>query len=559
MGQSTGERIEILGTLVCVGPVHVGGWDTTAEASLTVARDGTGRVCLPGTSIAGSLRAYLGGIHRFGGTAPNDPANALFGTVVPDSRDGSPSWLRVDDAHLIGNDVVPVVRDGVGIDRRSGSAAANFLYTRQLLPAGTRFALRIVADTPTGADAPNYPGGWPRLIDDAVATLVAGLRQGRVPIGAGRGRGLGRVELRDVTVRRADLSDPAGLVGWLAGRTPATGPAPEADPPPDGRLRITVRWKPLGPLLVRDSVAGTVVDTLPLTEMAVDDTVRLLLPGSSIRGTVRAHTERIVRTLRREDAPETFDEALRRPPPGVDVLFGSAPTGRRTDPDGAGTDGAGVDTGGSDSGWRGVLAFADCHSVERVPAEQWNRILAVVPDRVPDGSKAEPREQRQERNTERDRARSALRTTLDKIRLAIPLDVSDHVAIDRWTGGAADHRLFSVLDPAGTVAWDPIQIEVDTARLAASTDSAGATSAPLALPLLLLALRDLRDGWLSLGHGGTRGRGQIQVTEVTFAGDGLVEPWRSLAGNTLDAILADPPPQVEAAMTTWQSTFEEAA
>ena len=95
MGQSIATRIEVLGTLVCLSPVHVGGWDNTAEASLTVARDGTGRPCLPGTSIAGALRAYLGGIDRFSGDEPGKPIPALFGHIIAGSRDGSPSWIRV--------------------------------------------------------------------------------------------------------------------------------------------------------------------------------------------------------------------------------------------------------------------------------------------------------------------------------------------------------------------------------------------------------------------------------------------------------------------------------
>lgn len=347
MGQSLGTRTEVLGTLVCLGPVHVGGWDTSAEANLTVARDGTGRPCLPGTSIAGALRAYLAGLDQFRRDDHGEKLmNALFGHIVPKGHGGSPSWIRVDDAHLIGDDVTPVTRDGVGIDRHSASAAANFLYTRQVLPAGTRFALRLVADTPTAAADPPYPGGWPALIHAAVRSMVAGLRQGRVPIGAGRGRGFGWVELRDTTARHADLSDPAGLIAWLTGGAAATPrEVGEDTPQPDGRLGITVAWRPIGPLLVRDSVSGTVVDTLPLTETAADGTVRLLLPGSSIRGAVRAHAERIVRTLRGRNTPPDgddatgFEEMLRQPPPGVDVLFGYAP--------------AGTGQAGDGKGWRG--------------------------------------------------------------------------------------------------------------------------------------------------------------------------------------------------------------
>lgn len=131
--------------------------------------------------------------------------------------------------------------------------------------------------------------------------------------------------------------------------------------------------------------------------------------------------------------------------------------------------------------------------------------------------------------------------------------VSDHVAIDRWTGGASDHRLFSVLAPTTTVVWEPIRIGVDVAWL----NRYATPNGTLALPLLLLVLRDLRDGWLSLGYGGTRGYGQIEVTDVAFIGNGLDAPWSSLAGRTLDSILADPSPDIAEAMAIWANTFQQ--
>ncbi|ROO60908.1 CRISPR/Cas system CSM-associated protein Csm3 (group 7 of RAMP superfamily) [Micromonospora sp. Llam0] len=565
MGQSLGTRIEVRGTLTCLGPVHVGGWDTTALADLSIARDGTDRPFLPGSSIAGALRAYLASVDRFGGDrsggeGPTAPLDALFGYVTPYSHSGSPSWIRIDDAPLTGETVTPAVRDGVGIDRRSASAAAAYLYTREVLPAGTAFALRLVADTPTTAPEPGYPGGWPALVHDAVETVIAGLSHGRVPIGAGRGRGHGRVQLRDVTVRHADLSEPAGLVAWLTGTAEPTRPLVPELPPQDGRLRITVAWRPTTPVLVRDSLSGTVVDTLPLTATDVDGTVRLLLPGSSIRGVVRSHAERIMRTLLQQDAPDhadgdSFGETLRRPPVGVDVLFGAAPDGHRQGRPGS------QDT----TGWRGAVSVADCHSLGQLSAQSWNSVVTVSPKaraataRTTPGT--EPRQERADRNSDRDQARTRLYGLLGDISPEVPFQISDHVAIDRWTGGASDHRLFSVLEPGPTVRWEPIRIEVDVARLArfARLDRSDPrhASATAALPLLLLVLRDLRDGWLTLGYGSTRGRGQIEVTDVTFEGAGLVGAWQSLAGRTLDAILADPPTDIVDAMARWENQFQE--
>lgn len=557
MSHSVGTRVEVLGVLTCLGPVHVGGWDTTVEADLAIARDGTGAPVVPGTSIAGALRAYLAGINRF-----RAHCDAMFGHIVPRTQNGSPSWIRIDDAHLIDDEVIPLVRDGVGIDRRSRSAAQGFLYTQQVLPAGTRFAFRLVADTPSGTatrvgTTPAYPGGWAALVHDTVEAAVAGLAHARVPIGAGRGHGLGRVTLDEIAIRRCDLSTPDGLITWLTGTTPTvTGQGQQTEPPPDGHLKIIIDWRPAGPVLVKDSLPGTVVDILPLTDTHADGTVWLLLPGSSIRGAIRAHAERIVRTLRGHDAPPDFGDALRSPPLGVDVLFGTAPARSRRHP----TAETNADDGGDHGvgrGRRGVLSVADCHSTHSVTAAAWNSIVTVRPDIVP--SSGEEREDREQRNKERATALSSLRDRLEAINASFGLRVSDHVAVDRWTGGSGDHRLFSALEPDSSVAWDPIEINVDIARL--RHQRAGDATSPdqLALPLLLLTLRDLRDGWLSLGYGGTRGRGHIEVAGIEFTGAGLGAGWQSLAGRSLDDILTHPPDEIAEAMVEWARTFDVGA
>jgi hypothetical protein len=113
------------------------------------------------------------------------------------------------------------------------------------------------------------------------------------------------------------------------------------------------------------------------------------------------------------------------------------------------------------------------------------------------------------------------------------IEQADHVAIDRWTGGAADGRLYSVLEPHA-VRWNPITIAVDLTRLGDAarseffTDGADESGAPdpphdvtadAGLALLLLVLRDLAEGWIPLGHGAYRGLGWIEVQGVHVTGD----------------------------------------
>lgn len=124
----------------------------------------------------------------------------------------------------------------------------------------------------------------------------------------------------------------------------------------------------------------------------------------------------------------------------------------------------------------------------------------------------------------------------------------DHVAIDRWTGGAMSGergvgdeerggRLFAT-DEVLCEKWEPIQIDVRPRLLGANSEQQRA-----ALCLLSLVLAEMATGHVSLGGLGTRGAGQVAVTKVTWGrmrcgkesegGDSAVyEKWISHAPQT---------------------------
>ncbi|NBD33784.1 MAG: hypothetical protein GVY17_12670, partial [Cyanobacteria bacterium] len=86
-----------------------------------------------------------------------------------------------------------------------------------------------------------------------------------------------------------------------------------------------------------------------------------------------------------------------------------------------------------------------------------------------------------------------------------------HVAVDRWTGGAADGMLYSVLEPIG-IEWDNIAIHLDLERLK-KYDS---EKVQAAIALLLLVLRDFADRKIPIGYGTNRGMGTVEVQAMTL-------------------------------------------
>ncbi len=473
-------RLHISGRLVAVTALHVGGLDgDDALTDLPLARDGLGRVYLPGTSLAGALRALATEVLADRG----DLLDELFGppTRPADTEPadaGSASRVTIADATATARNVREEIRDGVGIDRVSGAAAFAIKFDRAVVPAGTAFRFGLVLEVPAGGSG-----------DELQAALAAVLQAAEEPwsLGAARTRGLGQVKLTELAVDWRGLARDE-LLGWLAGgrgsartlddlRAKATTVGAAARQP----LRITVAWQPRGPLMVNAGMDGSDVDQVPLVTGTADGNVALVLPGGSIKGALRTRAELILRTVLGVDGtdvattPAGFLGQLEEP--ALDLvhwLFGLG---------GQPAENASAAVDGRQKGL-GALAVADCLAPLAVTRAQWQAIVNA------------PNE-------------AAFRTARDAAGLS-GWAKAMHVAVDRWTGGAAENLLFSVLEPFG-VAWKPIELTVDLGRLPESKRDA-------ALALLLFVLRDFATGAIPLGFGVNRGLGDLAVTDITLQG-----------------------------------------
>ena len=105
------------------------------------------------------------------------------------------------------------------------------------------------------------------------------------------------------------------------------------------------------------------------------------------------------------------------------------------------------------------------------------------------------------------------------------------VAIDRWTGGAADNFLFSRLEP--DLAPITLTASIDPERIAPPPDfwkkrypqrdipderRALASFRGAALALFLVTLRDFARGRIPLGYGVNRGLGDLDLCTATISG-----------------------------------------
>ncbi|WP_239334183.1 RAMP superfamily CRISPR-associated protein [Frankia sp. CiP3] len=563
-GRPLHHRLRVRGWLKVCSPLHVGGLGHDPDVDLPVALDGKSRLYVPGTSLAGVCRHWM--------TGRRTDANALrelWGFT--DNTDGRASRVFVRDGLVCaGPDIdapFPVsrldARTSVGIDRYTGAAAYGILFSRAVIPVGAfiRFELDVESGAADPADV-----GW--LRDRArLAALLDALGHGEVRLGAAVTRGLGHVQLaHDVELEEHDLSNATGLIALLRGQPGRPGldeldelDEPRGEPGLDlhPRLAVTIDWTPDAPVMVRADRAGVAVDTLPLTGAEGTDTVRLVLPGSSVKGALRSHAERILRTLEQRRAPRPVGDPITDATAFraqldqlhlAKVLFGAAPPAAQRDvhrsileipvdpargikelpdeqderPD---TPDKPIGAPGRQFSYGvGAVAVADCRSSQPLDGDLWRK-MATEPDlgaMLTDSGKPEQDDQ-------------SYRQWLS----AHGFDQADHVAIDRWTGGAADKLLFTILEP-WQIGWEPIKLTVDIARLG--------DDANLSLALLMLVLRDLRDHRLPIGQGTTRGFGDITATVAVDTPDGTLD---------LDEYLASP--AGELLRDTWTALWKEQA
>lgn len=432
--------------------LHIGTGRGDGFVDDTVVRDVAGRPIVPGTTLAGHLRAL-------GERIAPDLESKLWG-----SEDAA-SPVNVDDAVIDLGGRGMGTRAGIRIDRDTGAVATGALYEHAVVPAGSRLTLVLETDDVA--------------LHDHVLALLGAVRRDGLRIGRATSRGMGRlVATGDPCVSRLDLACPSDLVSAARGNPPTATPI-MVEAPSTGMTHVEVAWTSPVPVLSRDPRPVGEVDTLPLLVEAVEagDVAgyRIALPGSSIKGALRAHAERIVRTV----DPSRDDDRL----PFIDRLFGSAKA------DGTGR--------------RGAVVVDDCLSVGRIEPSE----LEALDPRAAD-----------QRVAIRDAEGAAVGTVL----------VAHHNAIDRWTGGAADGRLFDVAEARG-VSWQPIRLTIDAEALGRSVPGdaeapEGTTDVGLAAQgLLLLVLEDLAMGRVPLGGLVTRGRGSVVVEGMS---------WRDASGGS---------------------------
>lgn len=472
----------ITATLKARTAVHIGSGEGNDLTDALIRRDAQGRPFIPGTAIAGALRSLLTRLAPRLGFEPcvvlaEDEKTRkkscqcavchLFGDVNPSDEEGSrsaASRVLVFNATPVHDLPRPLIRDGVGIDRVTGTAAraGSVKFDLEVLPAGAKFELRIELQDTDEQD------------EQLLAAGLAEWQAGRLWLGGRVARGLGAFDVENLEFKTLPLETPDQVLAYLKSDEPWQEAQPQKGwvakqistltPTKDHRdnLAVLKGWVLIegtlqaeGPLLTNDAlVAGqSGFDHAPLLTQ-VGDWQHPVLTGAGLRGVLRSHAERIARTLATYNV-NGEDEFLLKCPACSPV----------------------------ESRPKAPLASCDALLKEAKVSSE----ILVSDDQLCLACRLFGSTRRGSRLIVEDAPFAGEKVVLKML---------DFLAIDRFTGGGKDGAKFDAL-----ALWKPafqLRLYLENPR-------------EWELGWLALVLRDLEEGWLSVGFGAAKGFGRVNL------------------------------------------------
>ncbi len=319
-------------TLELLAPLHIGSGLIDPETDAPVVRDAFGDYRIPGSSIAGALRAASHPEHTasWGCAGAENRASAI---ELSDGFLVDFSGVTTLSKRLAGEPVLfptfSEIQDHVRIDHESGAALEGGKFDAEIVPQGTRFRCEIACiERASGANRESF--------DTAIAALASGV----ISFGGDVASGLGVVRILDgsLTVAEFDLSTAPGLTAARNRPSSIDKPAKDDAKPwtaPGSATRAshssrecvsgsaTLRFRADGPILVggsqkpsnkSDADRNRGADLVFGESRVADYSRRALIakpwiPGSSLRGAIRHRAWHIFEALSARD-PEARIRAL---------------------------------------------------------------------------------------------------------------------------------------------------------------------------------------------------------------------------------------------------------
>lgn len=270
------------GKIELLSPALIGSGESETT-DLDVLKDRQGTPYIPATSLAGVLRHNL-----LKYVKDTDKFNKFWGFTRKDG-DGAQSSILFSD--LYPEDTPSIaIRDAVAIDNTRGTAKEHHKFDFEVIERGSRFKVFFEI---------NLTGQDDAFKKSLASTIVELLKEQKIRIGAKTGSGLGRVTLVEGNFYEFNFSKPIDVSNWFRFTSDGKLPKPSElyyTPLKSQQKEFSLEafFVIKTSLIVRDyNIDSMSPDTTHLKSAGVP-----VLPGTSIKGALRARAERILNTLK---------------------------------------------------------------------------------------------------------------------------------------------------------------------------------------------------------------------------------------------------------------------
>ncbi len=280
-------KLILKGIIELLSPALIGsGRDDNSD--MDVLRDSEGGVYIPATSFTGSLRHYIKLDKSY-----KDKLELFWGTSeeeqdLSEEKTLRQSSIRIDDLLPISEPFV-VIRDGVKIDNKKGIAKDKGKFDYEIIEPPAKFALNmeVILD-----------GNEDEFKKQMLATIIELLKNEKIQIGAKTTSGFGKIRLIDSTVNLFDFTKKEDVLRWFKQDFSISSEL-KADSLKIDPRTFTVK----ADFVIKNSLIVRSYNYDPnkpdIEHIKSKDIP--VLPGTSIKGSIRARAERIVKTLKKPD------------------------------------------------------------------------------------------------------------------------------------------------------------------------------------------------------------------------------------------------------------------
>lgn len=295
-------RVVLSGKLVLASPLRIGTGIEGAgnrEADIYVLKDEQGCPFIPGSSLAGVLRAWMTE------TQGAELAKAFFGderaSHGKNEDDGLQSSLDVRDIALRAADgtAAPIVlRDGVCLQESTGTAKQGGKFNYEAVERGACGTFELTL-TLRRYHEPQF--------DAMLAGMqaMAGAIRSGIHLGSLTSLGFGRTLGKDLHLYVYDFrKSRTAAAAWLCREPYGEVALPEQAERqiPRGAFQVEAAFFLKTPLLVRLRTEEKLASELTVTAKPLESGDAFVLPGASLKGVLRHRAARILRKLGWKDA-----------------------------------------------------------------------------------------------------------------------------------------------------------------------------------------------------------------------------------------------------------------